>query len=174
MITASAPAKAILFGEHFVVYGVPAIVVAIELRARARLEPRQDGVIHVRAPDLGLEGSFGPDGSFTPLKGGQGAEKSLRPIFRALDFIRRASGASLGADLEVRSEVPVAAGLGSSAAVAVACSGAFLWSLKGELDEQVILRPRSRPRSWSTSPHLALTLPSPHTAAWSYTRRARE
>jgi len=31
-VIASAPAKAILFGEHFVVYGEPAIVLAIDKR----------------------------------------------------------------------------------------------------------------------------------------------
>ena len=34
-VVASAPAKIILFGEHFVVYGEPAIVLAIDKRAYA-------------------------------------------------------------------------------------------------------------------------------------------
>ena len=37
MARASAPAKVILLGEHFVVYGEPAIVLAIDMRATAQL-----------------------------------------------------------------------------------------------------------------------------------------
>ncbi|MEM4186441.1 MAG: galactokinase family protein, partial [Candidatus Caldarchaeum sp.] len=39
---ASAPGKVILFGEHFVVSGYPAIVTAIDMRARAVLTPSHD------------------------------------------------------------------------------------------------------------------------------------
>jgi mevalonate kinase len=42
VVTASAPAKVILFGEHFVVYGEPAIVLAIDKRAYASAQLRKD------------------------------------------------------------------------------------------------------------------------------------
>src|SRR5215475_5557053 len=45
MIEASACAKAILFGEHAVVYGMPAIAVPVSgLRAFASVEPSSDGL----------------------------------------------------------------------------------------------------------------------------------
>lgn len=40
MITASTPGKLILLGEHAVVYGQPALVVAVDRRLTVRLEPR--------------------------------------------------------------------------------------------------------------------------------------
>jgi mevalonate kinase len=38
MITTSAPSKIILFGEHAVVYGEPAIAVALNLRTRVKIQ----------------------------------------------------------------------------------------------------------------------------------------
>ena len=38
-ITASAPGKCILFGEHAVVYGHPAVAVAIDQRINVKIEP---------------------------------------------------------------------------------------------------------------------------------------
>jgi mevalonate kinase len=42
-VTASAPGKCILFGEHAVVYGEPAVAVAIEQRISVTLESVQTG-----------------------------------------------------------------------------------------------------------------------------------
>ena len=53
---ASAPAKIILFGEHAVVYGRPAIAVPIsQVRAEAIVEDGQQTGIRLKAPDLGRE-----------------------------------------------------------------------------------------------------------------------
>ena len=137
-VVASAPAKVILFGEHFVVYGVPAIVAAIDLRARARISRRDDELIRIRAPDLGISGSFSQDGHFLPELGREGAEGTLKPIFIAVREVLRSLGVSSGLDVEVRSSIPIAAGLGSSAAVAVSTAAAVHWLLSRRLDRELV------------------------------------
>jgi mevalonate kinase len=54
MISATAPGKIILFGEHAVVYGRPALAAPItQLRARAEIEPNGAPDVALVAPDLG-------------------------------------------------------------------------------------------------------------------------
>lgn len=54
-ITASAPGKLMLFGEHAVVYGHPCIVTAVDQRVRVSVEPNGEGEIHVQSPNVGLD-----------------------------------------------------------------------------------------------------------------------
>jgi len=135
-VRASAPAKVILFGEHFVVYGEPALVAAIDRRAYAEAEERKDELIRISSRDLGVSGVF-HGGAFTPEVGGNPAEGVLRPIWVAVREAIRQSGAGVGVDVEVWSGIPVAAGLGSSAAVAAAAytATAHLLGLRPSGDE---------------------------------------
>lgn len=57
-VITSTPTKIILFGEHFVVFGERAIVMAINQRAYSRATLSKDGRIHVVAMDLGLAGTL--------------------------------------------------------------------------------------------------------------------
>ena len=53
MTTATAPGKIILFGEHAVVYGKPAIAVPVShVRATATVEAANDGQITLILPDV--------------------------------------------------------------------------------------------------------------------------
>ncbi|MHC4778199.1 MAG: mevalonate kinase [Planctomycetota bacterium] len=107
----SAPAKAILIGEHAVVYGRPAIAVPVtHLLARATLEVRNDrGLgIFVHAPDLGLKGYFGEGEALNPLAAG------VETAYDRFDL------PVPPLTLRIESDIPVARGLGSGAAVAVA------------------------------------------------------
>jgi len=123
-VTASAPAKLILFGEHFVVYGKPAIVMAINRRAYIKAKTRKDGKIHIRSVNLEISGLF-ENSKFTPISGGFEAKEKLEPIRVVAEKIFEKSGRKFGVDIEVDSKIPVAAGLGSSAAVAAAAAMAL-------------------------------------------------
>lgn len=144
MITSSAPAKVYLFGEHAVVYGEPAVPCAIERRASVTVERRKDSRLCVQANDLTLDGftvTWGgsadsrPDVDVpTPL-----VEAAMGYIDCAIEQALDAVGGSeIGFDVTVESEIPLGAGLGSSAAVVVACIDAATRELGTELDPKTI------------------------------------
>jgi mevalonate kinase len=128
-VVASAPAKIILFGEHFVVYGEPAIVLAIDKRAYATVNSSDDKCLHVRSTNLDLKGYF-KDGAFKVEQGDvREARLKFEPVKVAVEKVLAKFKDDVGLTVEISSTVPVAAGLGSSAAVVAAVTaavGAFL------------------------------------------------
>jgi mevalonate kinase len=139
----SAPGKVYLFGEHAVVYGEPAVPCAVERRATVTVEPRADGAVRVRATDLSLDGftvEYGAaaDGPAvdapTPL-----LEAATGYVDEAVARAREAVDApDAGFDVTVESEIPLGAGLGSSAAVVVAAIDAATRALGVTLDREAI------------------------------------
>jgi len=121
---ASAPAKVILFGEHFVVHGEPAVVLAIDKRAIVTVKIRSSPEIFIKSEDLGISGFFMND-QFFPQKGGSEAKRKLEPIHAVAKEIIRKYRLKNGVDIEIKSSIPIAAGLGSSAAVSVASAAAL-------------------------------------------------
>jgi len=136
-VTASAPAKIILFGEHFVVYGEPAVVLAIDKRAYASVKMRSDSKIYINSADLEISGYFEKNG-FIAERGGQNAELKLKPIKVAVQKVLERVRKSVGVNVEIRSSIPVAAGLGSSAAVVAAVAKASSHLLNMELSKENI------------------------------------
>ncbi|WP_129116474.1 mevalonate kinase [Halegenticoccus tardaugens] len=144
MTVSSAPGKVYLFGEHAVVYGEPAVPCAIERRATVAVEPRDDDHVRVEAEDLTLDGftveysgdaNDRPDVDVpTPL-----VDAAMGYIDAAVEQARDALGApDAGFDVVVESDIPLGAGLGSSAAVVVAAIDAATRSLGRELDPREI------------------------------------
>jgi len=139
MVEASAPAKVILFGEHFVVYGEPAIVLAIDKRAYTRATLRKDNRIYINSHDLEASGFF--EGKrFQTEKGGKEAETRLLPIKTVVQKILAKTNEEIGVDVEIKSSIPVAVGLGSSAAVAASVAAAVSQLLDVALSQKDIFQ----------------------------------
>jgi len=116
-VTASAPGKTILFGEHAVVYGKPAIAAAVDRRAYVSIRKREDLRTHVNVEELGVSGFLNLDrGSIEIEKGENNRKGILKYVLRAL----RKTNAEDGLEVTINIDIPIGAGLGSSAAVTVA------------------------------------------------------
>ncbi|MAX45823.1 MAG: mevalonate kinase [Euryarchaeota archaeon] len=100
MVQASAPGKCILFGEHAVVYGQPAVAVAIDQRMSVSL---------ALSDDWRIDGM-----SFHPQR---------HPHVEALRQRLWDGGPPLS--IKISGNIPAASGLGSSAALSVAASAAL-------------------------------------------------
>ncbi len=115
------PGKVILFGEHAVVYGKPALAVAIEKYVYVRAKRRSDEEVHITANDLTIKGVhvvMGKKGLIGAFVTGD-VRHYLRYILKAIEIAREYSGVEYGIDIEVKSEMPVSAGLGTSASISI-------------------------------------------------------
>ena len=143
MVTASAPGKVYLFGEHAVVYGEPAVPCAIELRAQVTATRRDSG-LRVHAGDLTIDGftvEYEAEASDRPDIDveDQLVEAGIGYVNEAIEQARDAADApEAGFDVTVDSQIPLGAGLGSSAAVAVAAIKAATRELGVDLPPEEI------------------------------------
>ncbi|MBE3143727.1 MAG: mevalonate kinase [Planctomycetes bacterium] len=112
-ITASSPGKVILFGEHAVVYERPAIAVPVaQVKTKVTIlaEPQKSsGSVQVEAPDIGLHTSLDNLPADDPL---------VLAICSTQGTLNLAHLPAM--TIRITSTIPVAAGLGSGAAVSVA------------------------------------------------------
>lgn len=109
---ASASAKLILLGEHAVVYGHPAIAIPFtDLRLRVTVEPNilaKPGTLRVVAIDTGKDQFFSDMANDEPIK------QMILLLLEALGIKTPPS-----CTLHIASDIPLGAGFGSSAALAV-------------------------------------------------------
>lgn len=137
IVEATAPGKMILFGEHSVVYGAPAIVLAIDRRAKVHSRKRKDNKIFINADDLGFSGYFEND-VYHAVRGQAWRGRNLTALNIASKKTMEKLDIKSGLDLKVRSMIPIAAGLGSSAAVCVATVAAVDKLFEGNLKKDQI------------------------------------
>jgi mevalonate kinase len=133
MAKASAPAKVILFGEHFVVHGSPAILAAVDKRITATAGIIDENKIVITS-DIGASGEYSGR-RFRVLRGGGRARSLIGPIHDAANRALGSHDRDGGIEIDLRSEIPYGIGLGSSAASCVATVGA-VGSLLGRHDRQ--------------------------------------
>ena len=114
MTSASAPGKIILFGEHAVVYGRPALAVPVsQVHADVEVQDSRQPGIWIDAPDISLKAELNTLPDSHPLS---------VIIISTLIAVGVAIRPSLA--IHIHSSIPVASGLGSGAAVSVAIARA--------------------------------------------------
>lgn len=111
--------KVILFGEHAVVYGVPAIAVGIDRGAWAEATPCPEGpaTLHVRGWNIRVDETT----SDVPVG------RAFRDLLAATREEQRAAGAPVrgAVAVEAEADLPPGGGLGCSAALGVAVARAL-------------------------------------------------
>jgi mevalonate kinase len=151
-VCASAPGKVILFGEHAVVFGEPAVAAALsDLRITVKVTTNNEDEVWIEMPDLPtpIDVKFDAKGlrlqslKEPPTK--QDAASLQRALLNQIPSLNELGVSALvpliylmnqltptyleesGLHIQVRSQdLPVGAGLGSSAAFGVACAAALL------------------------------------------------
>jgi len=112
---ASAPGKVILFGEHFVVYGVKAILCAINKRVTVTAENIESKIISIKSNIGDLE--------LQPNKPISEIDSPLKPFYYLAN--KMIQNQNTGIKIIVESEIPLGVGLGSSSACCVAGAAAI-------------------------------------------------
>ena len=125
---ASAPGKIILFGEHAVVYGRPALAVPVtQVHADVEVLDSSRAGIRIDAPDINVHAELNTLPSDHPIAS----------VIHNFLFLSRVSPFP-SLDIRISSTIPVASGLGSGAAVTVALVRALSLHLNHPMtDEEV-------------------------------------
>lgn len=129
--SASAPGKTILFGEHAVVYNHPAIAAPIkQVRAKVYITPNplgKTGCLMISAPDIGLHGALDSLDKSNPIR------SIIENVRAELNITHFPS-----AHIRIKSTIPIAAGLGSGAAISVALIRALATYLGHQIPEELV------------------------------------
>lgn len=156
-IKVSAPAKVHFLGEHFVVYGGPALITTVDRRCKVDLLPRDSSEIKISSRNLDREVVLSVDQVLAKREDSQKKWEAYRDggdiaVLRAIssddmDHSIIAIGETLhffnkrlpsGFSLSIDSEIPVGAALGSSASTAVTIVAAMTSFLGQDFNKNTI------------------------------------
>ena len=126
---ASAPGKVILFGEHFVVYGIKAILCAINKRITVTAEKMDGGKISIQSNIGNLE--------LEPGKSISEINSPLKPFYYLADKMLK--NENTGIKIIVESDIPLGVGLGSSSACCVAGAAAISRLFRKTSNEEILV-----------------------------------
>jgi mevalonate kinase len=125
---ASAPGKVILFGEHFVVYGVKAILCAIDKRITVTAETNEENKISIKSNIAELE--------LEPNKEISEINSPLKPFYYLANKLMK--NQNCGIQINVESDIPLGVGLGSSSACCVAGAAAISRLFKKTSEDEIL------------------------------------
>jgi len=127
---ASAPAKIILFGEHFVVHGTKAILAAIDKRVTVTTTFTENKTIKINSELGTIE---------VPISSSHEEVKNeFRPFVYLANKINNSDQNVSGLEITIDSDIPIGVGLGSSSACCVAAVASICGLFK-ELSSEEIL-----------------------------------
>jgi len=113
---ASAPGKIILFGEHFVVHGTPAILAAIDKRVTVTSSFTDNNTIRVNSELGTLE---------VPISSSYEVKSEFRPFVYLANKMVGSNQNVNGLEITINSDIPIGVGLGSSSACCVAATASI-------------------------------------------------
>jgi mevalonate kinase len=132
-ITATAPGKLMLLGEHAVVYGHPCLVTAVDLRYQAELTPTEDHTVRIDTPQL--------TAPRVVSLAGAGAQSPEPTAFVEAVIARYRDQHGLNQGVTIHTNGPaISYGLGSSSAITVATAAALNVLTEAELNPHQLFR----------------------------------
>lgn len=139
-VTASAPAKIIILGEHFCVHGASALSMAINLYSKVEVEDLSQRKLQIFSENLNVLGEYVKE-KFFPVIGGPESREVIEPIRLAVEATLNMLGrVERGFRVKVNSRIPIGVGLGSSASIAVATIMAVATNLGFKLSKEEICK----------------------------------
>ena len=127
---ASAPAKIILFGEHFVVHGTKAILAAIDKRVTVTTIFTENKTIKINSELGTIEVPI--------LSSHEDVKTEFKPFVYLVNKIINSEQNVNGLEITIDSDIPIGVGLGSSSACCVAAA-ASISELFNKLSSEEIL-----------------------------------
>jgi len=131
---ASSPGKVILFGEHFVVYGIRALLCSIDKRITVTSQTNDEKMIKIKS-DIGHIEISNNSLSIT----NESTSKAMKPFLYIIKKTLERFKNDVGIEVKIESEIPPGIGLGSSSACCVAAATSIT-ALFEKLSREEILK----------------------------------